>query len=374
MAVTFISTPQDWSPSDNPLTFVFSSNQTSNANFTYKVQTFVDGVQVAEDTVFLERSTRSHYDASSVVKDFIQVPTRSNTLYSEANYSNEVYIKVIENYGTTPTDHANASSTPINVFKACLSDKAWKSYISTDYVGLKYLTNIPRNERIYQLGIQSSPFYLNIITDGASSELIINVFDSSGTLLDFYSETQSYLISQINLSPELLIDAGLDLTGASYYTVQVEASEMLRIDLLLDYCYSPNTLQWPNEFGAYDSFIFEHNLEQSGEVKDQTYGKQFGQWNGTSFEYDINSAGTLRVGTKQKDKGVIYTSYITQSKQRWLCELYKSPRHYLIDTEGTVDSIKITTNQFSFQQDRFEELISESVAFEYTNGHNGISL
>jgi len=60
--------------------------------------------------------------------------------------------------------------------------------------------------------------------------------------------------------------------------------------------------------------------------------------------------------------------------QRWLCELYKAPRHYLIDVDGVVDSIKITTNQFSFQQDRFEELISESVAFEYTNGHNGISL
>lgn len=372
MAVTFITTPQDWSPSDNPLTFVFSSNQTSNANFTYKVQTFVDGVQVAEDTVFLERSTRAHYDASSVVKDFIQVPTRSNTLYSEANYSNEVYIKVIENYGTTPTDHANASSTPINVFKACLSDKAWKSYTSSSYVGLKYLTNVPRNERIYQMFEQD--FYLNIITDGIPNELLINVFDSSGTLIDFYAETQSFLISQINLNTDLLTSAGITLTNASYYTVTVEGSEMLTIYFLNDYCYSPNTLQWLNEFGAYDSFIFEHNLEQSGEVKEQTYGKQFGQWNGTSFEYDLNSAGTLRVGTKQKDKGVIYTSYITQSKQRWLCELYKSPRHYLIDIDGVVDSIKITTNQFSFQQDRFEELISESVAFEYTNAHNGISL
>jgi hypothetical protein len=372
MAVTILTTPQDWSPSDNPLTFTFSSNQTANANFTYKVQTFVDGVQVAEDTVFVERSTRAHYDASSVVKDVIQVPTRSTTLYSEGNYSNEVYIKVIENYGTTPTDHANASSTPINVFKACLSDKAWKSYNSATYIGATYLTNVPRNERIYTLG--TNDLYLNIITDGVASELIINVFDSTGTLLDFYSETQSFLISQLNLSATNLIGAGLDLTGASYYTVQVEGSEMLRIDFLLDYCYSPNTLQWLNEFGAYDSFIFEHNLEQSGEVKDQTYGKQFGQWNGTSFEYDLNSAGTLRVGTKQKDKGVIYTKYISQSMQRWLCELYKSPRHYIIDIDGVVDSIKITTNQFSFQQDRFEDLISESVAFDYTNSHNGISL
>lgn len=372
MAVTFYSTPQDWSTSDNPLTYVFGSNQTSNANFTFKVQTFVDGVQVAEDTVFVERSTRAHYDASSVVKDVIQVPTRSTTLYSEGNYSNEVYIKVIENYGTTPTDQANASSTPINVFKACLSDKSWSNYTSSTYVGLKFLTNVPRNERIYTM--ENAPLYLNIITDGTPSELIINVYDSAGTLLDFYSETQSFLISQINLQPEIMVNAGIDLTGAAYYTVQVEGSEMLRIDFLLDYCYSPNTLQWLNEFGAYDSFIFEHNLEQSGEVKEQTYGKQFGYWNGTSFDYDLNNAGTIRVGTKQKDKGVIYTKYISQTVQRWLCELYKSPRHYLIDIDGNIDFIKITSNQFTFQQDRFEELISESVAFDYTNAHNGISL
>lgn len=372
MSVTIHESPQDWSTSDNPLRYTFSSNQTAQQNFSYIVQTYVDGVQVAEDKVFVERSTRAHYDASTVVKDVIQKPTRSTALYSEGNYSNEVYVKVYENYGATPTNQASATSATINVFKACLSDKAWASYISTDWVGLKYLTNVPRNEDIYQM--VGAEFYLNVITDGVASELIINVYDSSGTLLDFYSETQSFLISQLNLSTDNLITAGLDLTGASYYTVQVEGSEMLTIHLLLDYCNSPNTLQWLNEFGAYDSFIFMHNLEQSGEIKDQTYGKQFGQWNGTSFEYNLQDAGTIRVGTKQKDKGVIYTDYISQTKQRWLCELYKSPRHYLFSVDGAQDYIRVTSTQFTFKQDRFEELISESVAFDYINEHNGLSL
>ena len=372
MSVTFNQQPQDWSPSDNPLLFVFSSNQTANANFSYIVQTYIDGVQVAEDRVFLERSTRAHYDASPVIMNRIQVPQRNTGLYTEANYSNEVYIKVYENYGTPATNHASATSTTINVFKACLSDKAWSSYVSADWVGLKYLTNVPRNEDIYQM--VGSEFYLNVITDSVASELIINVYDSSGTLLDFYSETQSFLISQLNLSTDNLSSAGLDLTNASYYTVQVEGSEMLTVHFLIDYCNSPNTLQWLNEFGAYDSFIFMHNLEQSGEVKDQTYGKQFGEWNNTTFEYNLQDAGTIRVGTKQKDKGTIYTDYISQAKQRWLCELYKSPRHYLFSVDGYTDYIRVTSTQFTFKQDRFEELISESVAFEYINEHNGLSL
>jgi hypothetical protein len=372
MAVTIHTSPQDWSPSDNPLTFVFSSNQTAQTNFSYKVQTFVDGVQVAEDTVFVERGIRSHFDASSVVKNVIQVPQRSSTLYSEGNYSNLVYIKVIENYGTTPIDHLNASSTPINVFKASFSDKFWDSYVSSTYNQLKYLTNVPRTERIYQL--YSQDFYLNIITDSVASELIINVYDSSGTLLDSHSETHAYLIAQLNLNTTLLTAAGLVLTNAAYYTVNVEGSEMLRVDFITEYCNAPNTLQWLNEFGAYDSFVFLHNLEQDGTVSEETYGKQYGQWNGTAFDYNLNDSGTLRVGAKQNDKGTIYTDWISETVQRWLCELYKSPRYYLIDSVGFVDSIRVTSSSFTFKKKRFEDMISEAVSFEYTYGNNGLGL
>ena len=373
MAVTIIQEPQDWSPSDNPLRFTFSSTATGNANFSFIVQTFVDNVQIAEDRVFIERGTSAHYDASKVVKNIVQKPSRSSTIYSEANYSNEVKIRVYENYGTPPTNQGTVTSSTINVFKSCLSNKDWTLYNSTSYIGLKFLTNYPRSKRMQQLYNQD--FYLNIITDSTPSELLINVFDSAGTLLDSYSgNIQSYLISQLNLNTTLLTSAGLTLTGASYYTVQVEGSEMLTIELITDYCNSPNTLQWLNEFGAYDSFIFAHNLEKTGDVKDLTYGKQFGSWVTSTFDYSLEDSGTIRIATKQKDKGTIYTDWITELQQIWLCELYKSPRHFLIDVNGYIDYIRITSNQFTFKQQRFEELINESVSFDYINEHNSISL
>lgn len=373
MAVTIIQEPQDWSTSDNPLRVTFSSSATANANFSFIVQTFLDNVQIAEDRVFIERGTSAHYDASTVVKNVIQKPSMSTTIYSEGNYSNEVYIKVIENYGTPAIDQANAVTTTVNVFKSCLSDKAWTLYNSASYVGLKFLTNYPRTQRIYQLASQD--FYLNIITDSVPSELLINVYDSAGTLLDFYAgNIQSYLISQLNLNTTLLTSAGLNLTGASYYTVVVEGSEMLTIEFITDYCNNPNTLQWLNEFGAYDSFVFAHNIEKSGDVKDSTYGKQFGEWVNTSFDYNLKDSGTIRVATKQKDKGIIYTDWITELQQVWLCELYKSPRHYLIDVTGYIDYVRITSTSFTFKQQRFEDLINESVSFDYINEHNSISL
>lgn len=376
MAVTITQQPTDWSPSDNPLLYEFSSNQTTQPNFSFIVRTYVAGVLTAEDKVFVERGTKAHYDASTVVKNAIQRPNINSGLYTEANYSNEVYVKIYENYGTTPTDHASATSTTINVFKACFSNKVWKSWDATDWVGLKYLTNVPRNETMYQ---SYGDYILNIITDGIPNELLINAYDSNGSLIDSYSETQSFLISQVNLSPQNL--AGImTLTGLSYYTVQVEGSEMFTIHLhpyvlQTDMCNSPYVLQWLNEFGSYDQFIFDHNIEFSGSVKERTYGKQFGNWVSGSFTYSLKDSGSIRVGTRQTDKGVVYTKYITQTLQHWLCELYKSPRHYLTEPlEGTTDTIRITSTQFTFAQDRFEDLISESVAFEYTNEHNSISI
>tara|TARA_R110000868_G_scaffold279203_1_gene539277 strand:- start:25066 stop:26190 length:1125 start_codon:yes stop_codon:yes gene_type:complete len=374
MAVTFTQTPQDWSPSDNPLRFTFSSAATLNANFSFIVQTYLDGVQIAEDRVFVERSGRAHYDASTVVKNLIQTPARSTSLYGEGGYSNEVYVKVIENYGTPAIDHLNATSSTINVYKACFSDKAWTLYDNTDWVELKFLTNYPRTERMYQLYAQD--FYLNIITDSnVNSDLYINIYNSAGGLVDsLTSAMPTYLITQLNLNTDLLTGIGLTLTGASYYTVQVEGSEILTVEFITEYCNNPNTLQWLNEFGAYDSFVFLHNLEKSGDVKESTYGKQFGEWIGTSFDYNLKDVGTIRVGTKQKDKGVIYTDWISQAIQNWLVELYKSPRYYLIDVTGYVDYINVTSNSLTFKQQRFEDLINESVAFDYINEHNGISL
>jgi len=373
MAVTIHTTPAAFSPSDNPLTFRFSSNQTAQANFSYIVKTFLNTVEIGEDRVFPESGIYAHYDCSNIVRGLMPSPSFSTALWQNSGTNSSLYITVTEEYGTTPTLQASATSSTIKIFKGRLSDREWESFSSATWQNLLFLTNYPRTQRMEVM--RATPVYLNMITD-ASKTLEIKLYNGV-TLLDSYTDTQTYVIAQLNLNTtNLQATAGFssgDITLATHYTVQIGTSEILTIYFYDDYCYSPNTLTWLNDYGAFDSFIFAHNLERNSNVKDRSYSKQFGQWNGTSFTYDSNDSGERRVGTTVSNEGNIYTDWINETKQHWLTELYRSPLHRLY-VGSSAWSVKVTTNAYSFKQQRFEELLSESVGFTYSYNHQSMVL
>ena len=376
MAVTINDVPGNWSPSDNPLKFEFSSNQTAQPNFSFIVRTFLNGVQVAEDQVFIEVSTKAHYDCSPIVKNLMPKPTRSTVLWRNAGINAELYVVVYEKYGATPALQSSTTSSTVDIFKGCLSDYKWDTYLAATYQNLLFFTNYPRTERIEV--IRKADVFWNLLQD-ASKTLEIKLYGSDGIQIgSTYSATQNYHIGQLNTNSDILIStcgfSPTNLALAAYYTVQIGTAELLTVYFKDDYCGDIHGLQWLNEWGAFDSFIFEHNLELSGTIEDKTYGKQFGYWNGTSFDYDVNNAGTTRYDVKQKDTGTVYTGWITQAQQNWLVELYKGSMHLLQYLLGVERSVRLTSNQFTFQQQRFEELISEAVAFEFSNDHNGVQL
>lgn len=375
MAVTINTLPQEWSPSDNPITFRFSSNQTGQANFSYLVKTYYNSNLVSTDVVYPEVGIYAHWDASPIIKNLLTTPTRKTALWQNSATNGNVYIVVTESYGTPATLQASATSSTVQVFKACLSDVAWSGYDYTDYKNLLFLTNYPRTEQAFVQ--RGSDVYLNLIQD-ASKQLEIKLYTANGTLLDTYTNTQNYKIAQINTNTSLLEStAGFtsgDIASASYYTVQVGTSEIFTFYFYDDYCGTIQSLQWMNEWGAFDSFVFAHNLELSGSVTDRKYNRSFGGWSGSTFTYDLEDAGEVRIGTQQKDSGTIYTSWISQAQQNWLTELYKSPRFVLTRLGESAVPIRITSNQFTFKQQRFEELVNESVSFEFVNNHNGLSL
>lgn len=374
MAVNIHTEPIAFSPSDNPLMFRFSSTQTAQANFSYIVKTFLNSVEIGEDRVFPESGIYAHYDCSPIVRGLMPSPTFSTALWQNSGTNSTLYITVTEEYGTPPALQASATSSTVKIFKGRLSDKAWESFnAATTWQNLLFLTNYPRTQRIEVL--RGTPVYLNMITD-ASKQLEIKLYNGA-TLLDSYTDTQNYVIAQLNLNTtNLIATAGFssgDVALATHYTVQIGTSEILTLYFYDDYCNTPSTIQWLNDYGAFDSFIFAHNLERNSNVKDRSYSKQFGGWVGTSFTYDSNESGERRVGTSVVNEGIAYTDWIKEAQQQWLVELYRSPLHRIY-TEGVASSIKVTTNAYSFKQQRFEELISESVGFVYSYNHQSMVL
>lgn len=373
MAVTIHQTPAAYSPSDNPLRYSFSSNQTAQANFSFIVRTFMNGILVSTDRVFPDNGVRAFFDASKVARYNLDSVIFRNNVSANAGTMKSIYITVTESYGTPPVENASATSATTQTWKACLSDAEFVSTnFANDWVDSKFLTNAPRGEDILILPTQDTA--LMMLNTATSSTLTIEAYNATGTLIG--SNTSSYLtlIRQFNLKRSLVAAfTSAAEQDIAYITIRVDLSETLVFRYYNDTCSDPTSLLWVNEYGAIDSFIFEHNIKQSGDISSFGYQRKFGGWNGTSYDYSATSHQALNYTSIQEDKAIIYTNYINQSQQNYLTENYKSPVHW-IDRGNGIIPIKITSRSFEKYQDRFEELYSEEIAFTYSLMHKGITL
>ena len=369
MAVTISQVPANFSPSDNPLMFRFQSNQTAQPNFSYIVKTYYNSALVSEDRIFVESGIYAHIDVSPIVKNLLNTPQQTTPLFGQSSTNGTIYIKVTENYGLVPIDQASATSSNVKIFKACLSDADWMEWDATDWIQNKFLTNYPETDMYQQFG---APFYLSAIMDSSAS-LSISFYDINNVLLHSYYQTQTTVIAQLNLSTDsLAANAGVpNISLVDYYVLELGTIEQ-KIYIKKAECNPIQSLMWINEYGVWDSFIFDHNLERKGSVSERMYGKKFGQWVGNNFVYNLNQAGNIRVGTQVTDSATLYTGWISQSLQNWLVSLFKSPR-FVLYTDKQI-SVRVTSTQYTYEQQRFEDLLSQSVDVEYTNNHLGLSL
>jgi|GEM_PF-6118599 len=360
MAVTFHQQPNNYTPSDNPILYVFSSNQTSQANFSYIVETRIDGVLVSTDRVFPEVSGRAHWDASTVVKTNIYKPTRSTVLLYGITLP-VVQVTVIENYGTPAINHSSASSTGKYVFKSKLDEEEWKTKnFLTTYVDKKFLTDIP-NSTIY--ATREQDIFAQILS-ASSVALTFSFYDSDGVLLDLYSSGSALnTLWNINASYSNLLDVypGLDETCKSV-EIALGDSELLIINYIDDDCLQKNVISWINKYGSFDQFVFTHNLENKGSVESQYYEKMFGGWDGSTYSYNV-PYGSIETVKVINPTGYIVTGWLTKEVQNWLVTLYKSIGVRL----NNEVSIRITSSSYTEKTNRFEELINEEITYALTS-------
>jgi hypothetical protein len=360
MAVTFISQAGDYSPSDNPLVFVFNSNQTTQPNFSYIVQTYVNAVLVSTEKIFPERSGRSHWDASTVVKNVIYSPTRPTNLNDEINLPT-IYVKVTENYGTTPTNQASADSSTITIFKAKLSEEDFKTIdIAADYVSQKWLTEIPNN-LIHVTKTQD--VFVQHISDDASQSLELFAFDIDGNLIDTYATTPAVVsMWNCNLSYSNLLAVMPAMTSAYEVKAHVNMSEDITIRYDITDCDNKDVLSWINKFGAFDQFVFTHYKEDRGNSESFAYQRQFGGWDGSNWSFD-NDYGEIETVKMNKPTGYIVSGWLDTVTQNWLVSIYQSIGVRL----NTNTCIKITSSAYTTKTQRFEELINEEITYQLTN-------
>lgn len=374
MAITFHSIPNDYSPSGNPLSYVFSSDQTGQDNFSYKVETLLGGSVVSEDRVFPQSGIRSQFDASPIIDNLLPKPRLTQGIETNLDIINTVSLKVTEVYGDPVAEQSTATSTATNTFKAELEPSEWETKdFATDYVDSKWLTDVPNNS---QRVIRGQDAICSIMLS-VGANAVFTFYNSTGAVMYLHLEALSVGYNQLNVSSgnmSAIYGGAGTYDDVAYFEIYVDALEVLTFTYVDDYCYDIHSLLWLNKYGTFDQYPIEHNVSTKATVESRSYKTRYGQWSGTDFDYDHTSSGNIDFEKTIIKGGSLVTNYMTDIVQHWFVTSYDSPQYYLYNINGILYRLNIKNRSYQEKKGRFEELISEEMEYERTNNYKSIKL
>ena len=341
MAVTIHNTPQSYTPSDNPVTWTFSSDETAQANFVFLVEVYINGVLKANELVFPESGINAHFDASAYASNACNIPVLSDSLMEDAANNAEINIKVIERYGDPVDDEASATSGVVTVFKARLDDDDfvdWQTgsvnYISDGVAtGLNWLSNHPTSpSRMVKQEDESQR--IMAITNEEVISFDVVLYDSDDNVIasdTSISLTPSPKIAIFNISPAIIvadtsISAG-NFDTCEYYTVETSFfdPEIIVIDRGIEYEYY-RRIHFLSEIGSIESFTFALISRPTASIKSHGYRKSWGEWDGSDFNYTKTEGRDVDFAKVSERKLIIESDWLNQEVQHWLHRnLFESP-------------------------------------------------
>lgn len=385
MAVTISQSPDKYTPSDNPIIWVWYSNATGNPNFSYIVELYIDAVLDSSHQIFPELGGGyAHFDVSEIIR--AKVPTAqltTSTIVNDASNYRSVYIIIREFYGTTPAFGASATSSTIYPFKACIENSLMDTWDYTDWKisndTKRFLTDSPNDIRIRE----GQDYYVTIITDAvADQSLFVVWYDIDGNVVgsaDYYNITYtSYRITQINLNSDLYLSF---LTQPVLDTVEyvefyfadsgnVELSETKRFYLDRGCNYGAELI-WLNKYGGFDVYNYSHNIIRNSDIETKQFEQQYGGWEDVTYSLNSLNSGVRSYFKTAKDRLTLVSSYVNADTQNWLVEsAYISPLVYLFGTIREV--VNITSSSYLESNDRFVEEITEVVELSLCNGRKSV--
>ena len=394
MPVTFTQTPQIYTPSDNPIMYVFAYDYyVGEFNHVFKISVSVDSVLIGTFEYYPTLNAVAKYsgyiDVSNIVKSYINKPsTDSNAILSDAgNYGNISitancwYSNAIDTPATDQNEYATDSS--VYAFKGCLGAREFVNWNYADYLvggsSRKFFTDNTNNVELREL----DETYLQIITDTTSVKVITALYTSAGVVVDSDITTLSgYKITQLKYSTDLLetLFTAPQVASASYFTIQIfnsglttAFSETKRININREGCFNGKNLVWLNKFGAYDSFLFTYNNILKSDVQSKSYGKRLGTFDGVTYVNNPQDTGSLTYLKTITDKIQIVSDWLSQVEQNFVVQVYESPLVYI--NEGTLyENIEIENSSYQFRQAEHEELFNEIIDAKFTHSRKSINI
>ena len=357
MAVTIHQTPESYTPSDNPVTWTFSSDQTAQQNFVYAIKVFINDTQVATDLVSPTNGINAYYDASSFASAYCGAPTVSADLVVNANNYCTVRITITERYGDPVADGASTAATNITTWKARMLDDDFSDWDPADYIfgtNAKFLTNYPITEITPKVRATDEQIRLLLINNLNSVTLSFKLYDSSDNLIAsgaYGFAATSFRLLMINATPSVIVNEAIgiqqaDFDAAAYYTIEDAADvAAFRIDIDTSLVYSTyKRLHFLTQWGDISSWSFGLISRRSGSVESHGYRQGFGRWNGNQFVYEKERGRDIDYAKTVSRQMKCISDWLSEEQQNWMVlNLYGSPLVY--EENGTLMIRRRVTNK-----------------------------
>lgn len=364
MAVTIHDEPQDYTPSGNPVVFTFSSDQTGQANFSYLVEVSVNGTVQGRQQVFPGNGINGRIDCTSYAERFTSAPAMSTDYQTSALNNATIQINVFERFGDPIADGANTLSSTINVFKSRLSDVDFINWDHQEYLldsnGAKFMSTHPTDENV--LVGNDEQFKLMSMSGTNVDFIYVELFDSGGgTIADDLIAVTAAEFVIFSLGPQSII-TNTSITQANFdaaatYIIQVQDSGSIitgeTFTVTIDRRCNRDTakrLHFISALGSMESFTYTLYSNETGTIATHRYEKEFGNWNGSSFEFNLNSGRVLDYQKRNKKELLLRSNWLTESIQNWLeAEVGLSPFTFIEDSDDAnlgLRRVAISKNRF----------------------------
>ena len=366
MAVTIHQNPESYTPSDNPIVWTFSSDQTAQPNFVFAIKVYINDVQVATDLVFPTSGIYAYYDASGIASVNCQTPAISADLVVDAANYCSVKITIVERYGDPVADGASGAASNVVAWKARMLDDDYSDWAAADYIfgtNAKWLTNYPIASISPKVRATDEQIRCMFINNLNNVNLVIRVYDvndvelSSGT---YGFTSAAFKILHVNATPSVIVAEAIgiqqaDFDAAAYYTVADNLDVVaFRIDIDTSLTYSTyKRLHYLTQWGDISSWSFGLISRRSGSVESHSMRQGFGEWSGNQFVYSKERGRDIDYGKTIERKMVCVSDWLTEEQQNYMSlNLYGSPLVY--EENGTLMIRRRVTNK------TIDEKISEN--------------
>jgi hypothetical protein len=388
MAITIHQNPQRFTPATNPIVWVFSSDQTGQPNFSFKIELIINGALFGTYELYPMQGTFCKFDACEYVRSFVstQATYFGDFAWVSVDQAVDVQVIIYESYGTPPALEDSQESDGNYVFNGALRYENFYAYNYQQYWldwsnGMQptFMTTYPTDQK--QLTPYREPFLVGILAERGPQyyELKLDIYDITGTSTYTYTDIilLDFIVNMLDISPQSMDlngwTSGTEWNSCYYYEVTLIATKnvapfnsqsTIPIRLYLDQScsrFEDMRLYWMNKFGVIDQYTFNKLSIHSTSINSYDYQVQQGAW-GDGF-YDFNlSLPEKKINMKSaEDRITINSDWMKPAVQNWrVRELYESPQVWLYN-DGNFKPVVVENNS-SILKSRFKDgLIQETV-------------